>query len=128
MSVTALDQEPRSRVLIVEDERQICELLSDILDAEGFEPKCVQNDQDAYRALEGHADFACMIVDVNLGVGTTGYDVARYARQIAPALPVIFVSGQSSPESAQANGVPGSIFLPKPFTADELMERISMLV
>jgi DNA-binding response OmpR family regulator len=69
-----------------------------------------------------------MIVDVNLGAGTTGYDVARFARRITAALPVIFVSGQSSPDSFAANSVPGSLFLSKPFTAAELMERVRMLI
>jgi DNA-binding response OmpR family regulator len=116
------------RVLVVEDEPHICELLSDILEFEGLEPHCVQSDVRAFEALRGARSFACMIVDVNLGSGTTGYDVARYARSISSALPIVFVSGQTSQASFLANGVPGSLFLPKPFTPAELMERIRMLV
>lgn len=120
--------EGRSAVLIVEDEREICALLTDIMETEGFETKCVQSDREAYEALEHNAAYACMVIDVNLGTGTTGYDVARFARQIDPALPVIFVSGQTSPESFEKFGVPGSLFLPKPFTANEVMERVNMLI
>lgn len=116
------------RVLVVEDERALCELLTDIIGGDGFETVCVQTDKQAYQALRRDTDFACMVVDVNLGTGTTGYDVARYARQIAPQVPVIYVSGQTSEDSFRANGVPGSLFLPKPFTATELLERLRMLV
>ena len=116
-----------SRVLVVEDEREICELLSDIVAEQGLEPDCVRNDRDAYAALRARPRYACMIVDVNLGSGTTGYDVARFARAIRPQLPVIYVSGQTSEASYRANGVPGSLFVPKPFTADEILQRIHKL-
>lgn len=69
-----------------------------------------------------------MVVDVNLRSGTTGCDVARFARQIDRALPVIYVSGQTSEASFRANGVAGSLFLPKPFTPAELMDRVRKLV
>jgi DNA-binding response OmpR family regulator len=128
MSEAAVSPGSEARVLVVEDESAICELLSDILAMEGFDAHCVQSDRGAYVALRHDRAYACMIVDVNLGLGATGYDVARYARQIDPALPVIFVSGQTSPASFQANGVPGGLFLAKPFTAPELLDRVRMLV
>ncbi|HEV2532060.1 response regulator [Phenylobacterium sp.] len=128
MSEAALNPGSEARVLVVEDESAICELLSDMLETEGFKAHCVQTDRGAYDALQHDRSYACMIVDVNLGSGTTGYDVARFARQIDPALPVIFVSGQTSPASFKANSVAGSLFLAKPFTAAELLERVRMLV
>jgi DNA-binding response OmpR family regulator len=116
------------RILIIEDEDQVCELLRDMVAGEGFEPDCVQSDQAAYDALRVRKGYACLIVDVNLGRGATGYDVARFARRIAGNLPVIYVSGQTTEASHRANGVPGSLFVAKPFTAPELLERIRMLV
>lgn len=120
----------KSCVLIVEDEPAMCELLSDIVGDEGFDTHCVLSDRAAYAALRGvmREECACMIVDVNLGSGTTGYDVARFARRLRPQLPVIYVSGQTTEVSFLTNGVPGSAFVPKPFTPDELMERVRMLV
>ena len=118
----------RRRILVVEDEPAVCELLSEIIEAEGFATHCVSSDRAAYEALRSTANFACMVVDVNLGSGTTGYDVARYAREIAPELPVAYVSGQTSPASHRTNGVPGSLFVPKPFTASELMEQLRRLI
>lgn len=115
-------------VLLVEDEKAICELLSDSLREAGFEPICADSDQGAFEALRRGPEFACMVVDVNLGSGLTGYDVARFARRITPELPVIYVSGQTSEASYRANGVLGSLFVPKPFTPSELMERVRKLV
>lgn len=116
------------RVLVVEDEAQICDVLADLLEEAGLEPVCTHNDQEAYDTLRRDTAYACMIVDVNLGPGTTGYDVARFARQIDPALPVIFVSGQSNQASFQAFGVPGSLFVPKPFRPDELLAQVHKLI
>jgi DNA-binding response OmpR family regulator len=115
------------RVLIV-DEHEVCDLLSDMVLEDGFTACCVHSDAQAHEALRAAGDFECMIVDVNLGQGTTGYDIARFARAVAPSIPVIYVSGQTSPASHRANGVTGSLFLPKPFTAADLLERLRMLL
>lgn len=112
----------------MEDEPQICELLSDMLSDGGFETVCAQSDRSAYEALQHAGGFACMIVDVNLGSGTTGYDVARFARRSDPELAIVYVSGQTSPASIEANGVPGGLFLEKPFTATDLLDQIRKLV
>lgn len=128
MSEAAPQPSTARRVLVVEDERALCELLSEMIEDDGFEPVCVHTDKQAYQALRRDSDFACMVVDVNLGKGTTGYDVARYARGIAPQVAVIYVSGQTSEASFRANGVAGALFLPKPFTPAELLERLRMLV
>lgn len=116
------------RVLVIEDERDVCELLTEFLADNGFDAVCVESDERAYQVLRQSPPFACIVVDVNLGRGTTGYDVARYARQLAPQAPVIYVSGQTSQASFRANGVAGSLFLPKPFTGAELLHRLRMLV
>lgn len=128
MSEAAPHAISRSPVLVVEDEHHICALISDILESEGFAPCCVQSDREAYEELRRGERFACMLVDVNLRSGHTGYDVARFARRIDPALPVIYVSGESSQASFRANSVPGSLFVAKPFNARELMGELKKLV
>jgi DNA-binding response OmpR family regulator len=128
VSEAALNPAIEARVLVVEDDRQICELLTDALEAAGIAPRCVSTDRDAYDALRRGERFGCMIVDVNLGAGTTGFDVARFACQLDPQLAVIYVSGQTSEASFKAFGVPGSLFVPKPFLASELMERVRMMI
>jgi DNA-binding response OmpR family regulator len=124
----AVKSEHGRTILVVEDNAQVCELINDILEAAGFPADCVQSDRTAYERLRRGARYACMLVDVNLGSGTTGYDVARFAREIDPGLPVIYVSGQTSPQSMQVNGVPGALFVEKPFTPNELIDAVRILV
>jgi len=112
------------RVLVVEDDHAICELIADILEDAGLETVCVQTDLAAYEALPTLPTVQALIVDVNLGVGTTGFDVGRYARQMIPDLPVIYVSGDASRASFEAFGVPDADFLAKPFTPRELLETV----
>ena len=128
MPATAESPCGHAKILIVEDDPQICELLSDIVEAEGFQARCAQTDAGAMAALGEVRSFACLIVDVNLGSGVTGYDVARRARLSRKDLPVIYVSGQTSDLSYKTNGVPGSLFVAKPFTAEDLAWRIRKLV
>jgi DNA-binding response OmpR family regulator len=115
-------------VLIIEDETAVCELITEILEGAGFDTHCVTNDRAAYSALSAVRRYAAIIVDVNLGTGTTGFDVARFARQMDPKMAVLYVSGAASEGSFKAFGVPGSAFLEKPFEAADLVARMTDLV
>ena len=100
-------------------------LVEDILDPHGFEVTCALGDDAAYRALgRSPSDYRAFIIDIDLGEGTTGFDVARYARRLAPHTPVIFMSGEGDGASVGRFGVPGSIFLRKPFTPEELVQVV----
>jgi DNA-binding response OmpR family regulator len=118
----------RPVVLVVEDEPHICELIADILDAEDFEPVCVHTDVEAFERLQSGGPFAGMIVDVNLGKGVTGYDVARYARGLTPSMPILFASGESAHGSFDTHGVPGALFVAKPFTVDGMIAKVRELI
>lgn len=124
MAATAAKPDTGRRVLLVEDDRAICEVIAELLSETGLETVCVHTDRQAYDILPTLPTFAALLVDVNLGPGTTGFDVARFARQIIPHLAVIYVSGQASPESFRAFGVPDSAFVQKPFAPDELIEAV----
>jgi two-component system, cell cycle response regulator CpdR len=116
------------KVLVVEDEHQVCELMSDALETAGVDVDCVQSDREAYRYLGKGRNYVALLVDINLGHGTTGFDVARFARQVDTEIAVIYVSGHSSEGSFKAFGVPGSTFLAKPFTSDELLDRVRQVI
>jgi len=116
------------KILIVEDDTGICEVVCTLLHEVGFSCICASSDEAAYAVLTKHKDWAGLIADINLGTGTTGFDVARFARQYVPDLPVMYISGASSPRSYAAFGVPGSEYLAKPFNGPELVLRMEELV
>ena len=102
------------RALVVDDYPDAADLLCEMIAEAGFDCDAALSDSAAYQALANGRSYSCLVVDVNLGAGTTGYDVARLGRQMHPQLGVIYVSGEVSDSSFRAFGVPGSHFLEKP--------------
>jgi CheY-like chemotaxis protein len=93
-------------VLYVDDEVMIRELAASELEEAGFEVVFAESGAAALDALDNDADPFCAIVtDVNLGAGPNGWEVARRARELNDALPVVYVSGASGQEW-QSNCVP----------------------
>jgi len=79
------------KLLIVDDEPLVCEILSRWLDAEGFNCHSVTRAEEALRALE-QADFALMLTDIKMP-GTSGLDLLAQARRRWPELAVVVVTG-----------------------------------
>jgi CheY-like chemotaxis protein len=113
-----------ARVLVVEDDPAICDLIEELLNEVRVSTICATSDEAAYRIIPTLPTIQALIVDVNLGAGTTGFDVARFARQVIPELPVVYVTGDASRESFRAFGVPDSDFVQKPFDLDHLLSTI----
>lgn len=110
------------RVLVVDDEEEICRLIEDDLDDQGYEVLTANNDAAAYAVLDrGGVD--ALITDINLGRGTTGFDVARHARRLNPELPVVYVTGGALHGIAM-HAVENSALAPKPFDLDRLRHAL----
>ena len=113
-------------LLVVEDDRAIADLVGEALGDQAFAVEYAATDREAYARIPAPPTLSALIVDVNLGAGTTGYDVARFARRKIPGLPVFYISGAALPDSHLAFGVPDSDFIPKPFHPDELARRVAL--
>jgi DNA-binding response OmpR family regulator len=109
-------------VLVVEDEAAVCAVIHDHLDDEGYRVVCAGNDAGAYREL-ATGSFTALIVDINLGRGTTGFDVARHARRLDPKIAVVYVTG-GPPESVALHGVRGAVLVQKPFDREDLLNAL----
>jgi len=115
------------KVLLVEDEALIAEMIQDALEDRGLRVRSVYSDHSAYAVLDGEArSFSVLIADINLGPGTTGFDVARRARELHPELKVVYITGHAA--HLQKQGVDDSIMFPKPFYPDDLAERVVSLL
>ena len=114
-------------VLLVEDEAEVAELIADALQDMGLNVTTALTDEAAYAALERAArDFSVLVADINLGVGTTGFDVARRARQLNDRLKVVYITGQAA--RLDRFGVEQGVMFPKPFNATELAARVRDLL
>ena len=103
-----------SRVLLVEDEILISDLVAEVLAEYGFEVYVAANAKAALEHLTCGAPCDILFTDINLGSGVDGTALAQLARQLRPGLPVVYASGavgRLEPPVA----VPGSTFVPKPY-------------
>jgi DNA-binding response OmpR family regulator len=116
-------------VFIVEDEPLIQDLLETPLRDGGYDVAKATCGEDAIAMLEADgSSYQALITDVNLGRGRlSGWDVAKRARELNPALPVIYMTGDSGHDWA-ANGVPNSIMLLKPFAPAQVVTAVSQLL
>jgi CheY-like chemotaxis protein len=124
MNAVALTTLDHRRVLVIDDEPGVCEVIGEAMKSVGLKAVCVHSDRKAYELLPTLPTFSAVIVDVNLGPGTTGFDVARFARQIIADVAVIYVTGEASWDSFKAFGVPEAAFVAKPFTREELTDAV----
>jgi CheY-like chemotaxis protein len=115
------------RVLLVEDEELIQDLLKYALEEGGYEVLTASSVDEATRLLEGIAgEIGGLITDVNLGGPKSGWDVARRARELNPRIPVVYISGDSSYQWT-SQGVPHSAVLSKPFVPAQLVVALAGL-
>ena len=82
------------RVLLVEDEILISEMVAEVLAEHGYEVHVAANAKDALRHLTCGAPCDVLFTDINLPGGVDGAALAQLARKLRPDLPVVYASGQ----------------------------------
>ena len=108
------------RILFVEDEVLIALPMEMALEDAGCEVVAVLSGTEAIAELDSHArDFTVLITDIKIP-GANGWEVARRARELHPRIGIVYASGDSGIDW-RSNGLPGSIFLQKPYSNDELI-------
>ncbi|MCR5878935.1 response regulator [Phenylobacterium sp. J367] len=99
------------RVLLVEDEADVREVIEEAFVARGLDVRTASTDEEAYRVLKADGrSFGVLVADINLGAGTTGFDVARQARLVNPNLSVIYITGHAA--HLDRFGVEGAVMFP----------------
>lgn len=111
-----------SDILIVDDERDIRELISDILKDEGFSTRLAGNSDDAMAQIEAE-EPALMILDIWLKDSQMdGIDILKAVKRDNPDVPVVIISGHGNIEIAVAAIKQGAYdFIEKPFNIDQLL-------
>jgi EAL domain-containing protein (putative c-di-GMP-specific phosphodiesterase class I) len=113
----------RGRVLIVEDDRDLLEVYTDVLLEAGFDVTALSDGGGALRALEGDS-FDVVLTDVIMP-GATGVDVLRTVRERDLDVPVVLITGSPSVETAvQALDLGALRYLLKPVSAADLVRSV----
>ncbi|HEX2545723.1 MAG TPA: response regulator [Ramlibacter sp.] len=115
----------RRRVLIVEDDSEVAELVAEMLEHLGYDTLRTGTAVEALFTLEHDSHIDLVFSDVMMPGKLTGIDMARRVRRDYPELPVILTSGYAESFRQEAKNE-GLLLLPKPYAMDELgqmMER-----
>ena len=115
-------------VLVIEDDPDIQFFLEEALRDGGFEPAIAGSGEEAVTLLKAfRSKYAALITDIRLLGRIDGWHVARAAREVDPAFPVVYITG-ASPQEWPMWGVPDSVLLTKPFPPEQLVGAMSRLI
>ena len=113
-------------ILVVDDERDMQQLIEIMLKAQGFHVICVSSGEESY-AMIGQEQIDLVLLDIMMP-GENGFLVCETIRKI-DTVPVIFLTALDSTED-KVHGlkIGGDDYIVKPFTGSELVARIEAVL
>jgi CheY-like chemotaxis protein len=116
-----------SRILVVDDDRDVRRISAHALMGSGYHTVTAEDGAAAWEALQIKA-FDLLITDHNMPK-LTGVELVRKLRSARMALPVILATGKLPTEAlAQNPSLQLAAMLPKPFSIDELLETVRVVL
>ncbi len=115
-----------NKILIVDDEHDICEILEFNLSNEGFDVTCAYSAEEAMQKLSpGHS---LILLDVMMS-GISGYKFAETLRRGGNQIPIIFLTAKDT-ENDMLTGfsVGGDDYISKPFSIKEVVARVKAVL
>ncbi|MBC7251444.1 MAG: response regulator transcription factor [Anaerolineae bacterium] len=113
------------KILVVDDEPDIREILVRYLSAPGYEVAAVAGGQEAL-ALAEAGDFALALVDISMS-GMSGLELLAELKRLAPDMPVVLVTAYLSSRGKDEGLKRGACgYLVKPFTEAEVLAAVEL--
>ncbi len=111
------------RILIVDDEPDLCEILQFNLDLAGYQTEIAASAEEALTLLQPDHDL--ILLDIMLG-GMSGWDLARTLRKERNLnIPILFLTAKTTEaDLLKSFSVGGDDFITKPFSLPEVLARI----
>ncbi len=112
------------RILVVDDEQDLCEILKFNLEVEGYE---VETANSAEEALEKDIpSFHLLLLDVMMG-GMSGFQMAKQLKsnQLTSQIPIIFLTARDTEnDTVTGFNIGADDYISKPFSIREVMVRV----
>ncbi len=114
----------REKILIVDDQSDICEILQFNLASEGYMVTCAASAEEALEKLAADHGHSLILLDVMMG-GMSGYKMAELLRREGNDTPIIFLTAKDT-ENDMLTGfsVGGDDYISKPFSIKEVVARV----
>ena len=115
-----------NKILVVDDEQDICEILEFNLINEGFDVVCASSAEEALAKLT--PDYSLILLDVMMN-GMSGYKMAEKLRRNNNNIPIIFLTAKDT-ENDMLTGfsVGADDYISKPFSIKEVVARIKAII
>ena len=127
---TQNSQQPSRRILVADDDPAILRLVTAIVEKEGYTVVPARDGREAYKILQGEADFVAGIFDVVMP-HIQGPELVRYMKteKRLMKIPVMMMTAEQNPKLSSDSFSAGAVvFLPKPFTTAQLQIMLRMLI
>jgi PAS domain S-box-containing protein len=116
-----------ARILVIDDENEIAELVTDILEANGHSVRSASNGPDGLRLLEAEA-FDVLFCDLGMRE-MSGWEVVKAVRAKDPVIGVALLTGWGATLSEEKVGEHGiDAVLNKPFEMKQLLQTVGRLL
>ncbi|MDR1610276.1 MAG: response regulator transcription factor [Candidatus Symbiothrix sp.] len=114
------------KILVVDDGKNICEILEFNLSNEGYEVECAHSAEEALKKLK--PEHSLILLDVMMG-GMSGYKMAEKLRKDENPVPIIFLTAKDT-ENDMLTGfsVGGDDYISKPFSVKEVIVRVKAVL
>ncbi|MCS7020141.1 MAG: response regulator transcription factor [Cytophagales bacterium] len=116
-----------NKILLVEDDPNLGQILKDYLEVKGFQPTLHRDGKSALRAFKSEV-FQLCIFDVMMPI-MDGFTLAEEVRKIEKDVPIIFLTAKSMKEDAiKGLQLGADDYITKPFSMEELLLRINAIL
>lgn len=107
------------KILVVDDEKSILDLLSVVFTKEGYSVKTALSAVKAFELIEKE-DFAIIITDIKLPE-KSGMDILKFVKEKKPGIPVVMITAFGTiKQTVEAFKIGASDYVVKPFDVEEL--------
>ncbi len=115
------------KILIAEDDRELCELFTHVLEKNGYAVTGVSNGQEALDAMAGDY-FDVIITDIMMPV-MDGYEFVRALRESGNTTPVMVITAKDAFDDMRQGFISGADdYMVKPVNVNEMALRVSALL
>ena len=116
------------KILVVDDEQDICEILQYNLENEGYEVDVANSAEEALQLPL--ADYALILLDVMMGE-MSGFQMARWLKDVpdTAAIPIIFITALDDEDNmVKGLNIGGDDYIAKPLSMKEVKARVKAVL